>query len=115
MTSHADKIQAVIAEISEDMRLMQSKLDRLDALARQPLSESRPNRGLTDLITPGEAAKLAMRSKATINRWCIANPVDKPDGFAIFMRGRWHVSKSLFLSYLTRYPGAEPADETFER
>jgi hypothetical protein len=54
-----------------------------------------------DLITAARAADLAKRSKATIARWCKSHPWgEKPDGFAVFLRGRWFVSRSLFEAFL---------------
>lgn len=99
MTSD-DEMEAVIAEIDRDIRLAQSNLARLRAMARQPKIEQRFDGEPKDLISPGYAATIANCSKSTINRWVNANPLDQPGGFAIRKNKRWQISKSRFLHFL---------------
>ncbi|WP_157224007.1 hypothetical protein [Afipia broomeae] len=106
---------ALFAVAEQHFAALQEIFHRLARERAQPLTEARPDRGLSDLIKPGEAAKLAKCSKSTVNRWCNDNPVDKPGGFAILIRERWHISKAPFLDFLARDPKADPIDETFER
>jgi hypothetical protein len=84
-------------------------ISRLRAIsARQPaaaLPAETMRTPPTDLISAAQAGKLARRSKQTIARWCAAHPWEAPGGFAIFIRGRWHVSKAAFAEFLSRSPG----------
>ena len=80
-------------------------LSRLRAIsARPPASPETMRTPPADLISAAEAGKMARRSKQTIARWCAAHPWDAPGGFAIFLRGRWHVSKAAFAEFLSQRP-----------
>lgn len=52
-----------------------------------------------DLIEIGIAAQLARRPSDTVRLWCRTHPIDA-GGFAVRLRGRWFVSRSLFLTFL---------------
>lgn len=115
MPPDTDDPIALLADAEQHFAALQEIFYRLARERARPLMEERPDRGLSDLIKPGEAAKLAKCSKSTINRWCNDNPVDKPGGFAISIRKRWRISKAPFLDFLARDPKEDPVNETFER
>jgi hypothetical protein len=56
-----------------------------------------------DLIEIGIAAELAKRPTDTVRLWCRAHPIDA-GGFAMRLRGRWFVSRRLFLNFLHDRP-----------
>jgi hypothetical protein len=102
----SDDVAAIARDLEAVMAAVGAIADRLRAI-RAPAVEpqidgaagavrEQPN----DLIPAAVAARLAQRSKPTMNRWCKKHPWNAPDGFAVFMRGRWFVSRGLFEAYL---------------
>jgi len=76
---------------------------RLRSIARAPgpqARDERPDKGMTDLITVTEAAKLAHRSKKTMNAWCRQHPICGEAGLAVKIGKRWLVSRSRLLRHL---------------
>lgn len=115
MSYRTSDLCAVIDELAEELKLAQTKLDRLRAIARQPTGDQPFERDPKDLISPGYAATLANRSKSTINRWANDNPLDQSGGFAIRTNKRWQISKSRFLHFLAGMDDPSAVDGTFER
>jgi hypothetical protein len=92
--------KAVAAASAEAIRQMRAISARQPAALSAEMTRTPP----TDLIRAAEAGKTARRSKQTIARWCAAHPWEAPGGFAIFIRGRWHVSKAAFVEFLSQRP-----------
>ncbi|WJR74918.1 hypothetical protein [Bradyrhizobium sp. NP1] len=91
-----DAVVAAAGALADRLRAISARAADLETGAGAEMVRSPP----TDLIPAAKAAELARRSKKTIARWCKSNPWDAPGGFAVFLRGRWHVSRSLFLKFL---------------
>jgi hypothetical protein len=93
-------------EAEQRVRLAEfvSKLRALGAPQRTHTAEPTTGTMPSDLIAAAEAGRTARRSKQTIARWCAAHPWEAPGGFAIFIRGRWHVSKAAFAEFLLQRP-----------
>jgi hypothetical protein len=101
-----DAVEELVRGFEAEQRLRLAELaKKLRAIsARPPASPETMGKPPADLIPAAEAGKTARRSKQTIARWCAAHPWEAPGGFAIFIRGRWHVSKASFSKFLSQRP-----------
>lgn len=96
------------AEQQELLRLENRLLEVLTDVARLRIRMSKGSARVAaedqgnlpvDLIEIGVAAELAKRPTDTVRLWCRTHPIDA-GGFAMRLRGRWFVSRRLFLTFL---------------
>ena len=93
MTLNANEIEAAIDEIADELKLAQTKLDRLRALAREAETDRRSTRGTFGNERYEIAASAFRRHGFEFDDLKVRRTCQKhadQDGFAVKL-GKWHV------------------------
>jgi len=112
MTDTIDRMEelaAAISAASAAVAAAAAALDRVraDSARASPATAADGSRDPpTDLIAPGDAVHSSGLSRAQLYRLCVRNPIDQPEGFAVWItpERRFMISKSRFELFLRHRP-----------